>query len=199
MFNKPRGCITACADPRHKTVMDYIPECEREGLFPVGRLDKDTEGLLILTDDGKFCHHVNDPEHRVEKTYFFWAKGTLTDEKIKALEEGVNIRIIKDHLTAPAKIEKLSEATMRDISHLLDEEPMKLKHTKLGDIPITSGKITITEGKKHQVKKMANAVGMQIVYLERVAVESVWLDENLPRGKFRPLTEEELQKIGMKI
>lgn len=196
MFNKPRGCITACSDPRHKTVMDYIPEDEREGLFPVGRLDKDTEGFLILTDDGKFCFHVNEPEHHVEKTYFFYARGTLDDEKIKALEEGVNIRIVKDHLTAPAKIEKLGEATFRDIAHLLDEDEAKLRLTRRGDIPVTAGKITITEGKKHQVKKMAKAVGMYIVYLERVAVAGIPLDEDLPRGEFRPLTEEELQKIG---
>lgn len=195
MFNKPRGCITACFDERKKTVMDYIPEEEREGLFPVGRLDKDTEGFLILTDDGGFCFHVNNPEHRVEKTYVFWARGVLDAEKIALLEGGVSISQKKERLTAPAVVEKLGEATLRDIAHLLDEDMNKLRHTRRGDIPITKCRITITEGKKHQVKRMAKAVGMEIVYLERVAISGVALDETLPRGSFRPLRQEELEKI----
>ncbi len=195
MFNKPRGCITACTDERQLTVMDYIPEGEREGLFPVGRLDKDTEGFLILTDDGKFCFHVNEPISNVEKTYFFWARGSLDEEKIKKLENGVNIYADKGILTAPARAEKIGEATYRDIAHLIMEDPLKLKLTRRGDIPVTAVKITITEGKKHQVKRMAKAVGMHVVYLERIAISSVKLDESLPRGKFRPLSEEEIAII----
>ena len=196
MFNKPRGCITACRDERQKTVMDYLPEAEREGLFPVGRLDKDTEGFLILTDDGKFCFHINEPKEHTEKTYFFYAKGELTDEKIKALEKGVSIYVEEDRLTAPAKAEKLHTKTMREIAHLMEEsERPRLKNTRKGDVPVTAGKITITEGKKHQVKRMVKAVGMHVVYLERIAIGSVKLDESLRRGEYRPLTDEELRTL----
>lgn len=195
MFNKPRGCITACSDARHKTVMDYIPENEREGLFPVGRLDKDTEGFLILTDDGKFGFRVSEPKSLIEKTYFFWAKGTLDEEKIKRLEEGVGIYNDPDMITAPARVKKICEAKLRDISHLLDEDEAKLRLTKRGDVSVTGAMITITEGKKHQVKRMALAVGLRIVYLERVAISGVFLDKTLPRGEFRPLSEDEISKI----
>lgn len=196
MFNKPRGCITACSDARHKTVMDYIPESERKGLYPVGRLDKDTEGLLLLTDDGKFCFYVNEPKSLVNKTYLFWARGALDEEKIRRLEQGVDIYNDGKMLTAPARAEKIAEATLRDISDLLDEDPLKLKLTRRGDVPVTAVKITITEGKKHQVKRMAMAVGMRIVYLKRIAINGVMLDESLSAGEFRELTEQELEIIS---
>jgi 16S rRNA pseudouridine516 synthase len=175
--------------------MDYIPENEREGLFPVGRLDKDTEGFLILTDDGKFGFRVSEPKSLIEKTYFFWAKGTLDEEKIKRLEEGVGIYNDPDMITAPARVKKICEAKLRDISHLLDEDEAKLRLTKRGDVSVTGAMITITEGKKHQVKRMALAVGLRIVYLERVAISGVFLDKTLPRGEFRPLSEDEISKI----
>ena len=195
MFNKPKGCVTACSDERHKTVMDYFPESERAGLFPIGRLDKDTEGFLIITDDGQLCCHVALPEHRVEKTYFFWAKGELDDEKLKRLESGVDIQASELHRTAPARAEKVAVSTYRDIRDLLDEDPIRLKLTKRGDVKVTACKITITEGKKHQVKKMAMAVGMRIVYLKRVAIAGVELDPSLALGEYRELTDSELSAI----
>ena len=195
MLNKPRGCITACSDERHKTVMDLFPDDEREGLFPVGRLDKDTEGFLIITDDGQFSYHVTTPEREVEKTYRFFAKGTLDEKKLEKLERGVDIMTSVVHKTAPAKAEKLGESTFRDIAEYLDCDPAKLKYTRHGDVPVTEVKITITEGKKHQVKKMAMAVGMRIVYLERIAISGVSLDKSLKRGEYRPLTREEVELI----
>lgn len=197
MFNKPKGCITACSDERHKTVMDYFPEDERSGLFPVGRLDKDTEGFLIITDDGRFSFRVASPEHETEKTYLFYAKGTLDEEKLKRLESGVDISApsVPVHKTAPAKVEKIGELTLRDIADVLDEDSAKLRLTRKGDVPVTAVKITITEGKKHQVKKMAMAVGMRIVYLERIAIGGVKLDKNLGRGEYRPLTSDEIAAI----
>ena len=195
MFNKPRGCITACSDERHKTVMDYFPDSEREGLFPVGRLDKDTEGFLIITDDGQLSYRVTTPESEISKTYFFYAKGELDEKKIKMLEDGVDIMASTVHKTAPARAEKVGELTFRDIAEHLDCDPAKLKYTRHGDVPVTAVKITITEGKKHQVKKMAMAVGMRIVYLERIAIAGVPLDTSLKRGEYRPLTEEEIEKI----
>ena len=199
MFNKPRGCITACSDTRHKTVMDYIPENERKGLFPVGRLDKDTEGFLILTDDGKFGFRVSEPKSLIEKTYFFFAKGTIDAEKIKRLEEGVRIYNDPSMITAPARVKKVCEAKLRDIAHLTDEDEVKLRLTKRGDVSVTGVMITITEGKKHQVKRMALSVGLRIVYLERIGISGVFLDKTLPRGEFRPLTEQEISKIKENI
>ena len=87
MFNKPSGCITARRDERHKTVMDYFPEEKRDLIFPVGRLDKDTEGFLLVTNDGQLFHELMMPERKVSKTYFFWAKGTITEDKISELDE----------------------------------------------------------------------------------------------------------------
>ena len=196
MFNKPRGCITACSDARHKTVMEYLPESEREGLFPVGRLDKDTEGFLILTDDGGFCYRVASPTSGISKTYFFWATGALDEEKIKRLESGVRIFQGREELTAPAKAEKVGEATLKDIAHLTDEDPVRLRLTKRGDVPVTAVKLTVTEGKKHQVKRMALAVGLRIVYLERIAISTVPLDKSLERGKYRQLSEDEVEQIA---
>ena len=195
MFNKPAGYITACSDARHRTVMELIPEGEREGLFPVGRLDKDTEGLLLLTDDGNFCFRVNMPESKIDKTYFFWAKGTVTDEELERLESGVTIYDKGGELTAPAKAKRVEVARMRDIVHLLTEDAARIRNTKLGDVPVTAVELTITEGKKHQVKRMARAVGLKVLYLERIAVATVKLDRTLARGEYRPLTENEIQSI----
>ena len=195
MFNKPRGCITACSDERHKTVMDYFPEGEREGLFPVGRLDKDTEGFLIITDDGPLSFRVTNPESEIEKTYFFYAKGELDEEKIKRLEGGVDIMASSVHKTAPAKAEKVGECTFRDIAHLLDCDPARLKYTRHGDVPVTAVKITITEGKKHQVKRMIRYTGPKVVYLKRLSMDSLTLDDTLPAGSYRALTEEEISLL----
>ena len=195
MFNKPAGYITACSDARHRTVMELIPEGEREGLFPVGRLDKDTEGLLLLTDDGNFCFRVNMPESKIDKTYFFWAKGTVTDEELERLESGGTIYDKGGELTAPAKAKRVEVARMRDIVHLLTEDAARIRNTKLGDVPVTAVELTITEGKKHQVKRMARAVGLKVLYLERIAVATVKLDRTLARGEYRPLTENEIQSI----
>ena len=196
MFNKPRGCITACRDERHKTVMDYFPREEREGLFPVGRLDKDTEGFLIITDDGQLSFRVTSPEHEIEKTYVFYARGELDRDKIKRLETGVDIMASELHRTAPARAEKLGEATLGDIAELISDDPARIRLTRKADVPVTAVKITITEGKKHQVKKMAMAVGMRIVYLERVAIGGVMLDKGLKRGEYRPLSEDEIALIS---
>ena len=101
MFHKPRGCITAVTDPTHKTVMEYFADEKVEGLHPVGRLDKDTEGLLLITNDGKWNQEIMHPENHVPKTYFFWALGDLDEEKIHLIENGVDLR----GMTAkPAKI-----------------------------------------------------------------------------------------------
>ena len=111
MFNKPSGCITARRDERHKTVMDYFPQEKRDLIFPVGRLDKDTEGFLLVTNDGQLFHELMMPERKVSKTYFFWAKGTITEDKISELESGAAIYPDKSELTAPAILKIVSAST----------------------------------------------------------------------------------------
>ena len=199
MFNKPRGCVTARCDPRHKTVMDYIKEEDKDGLFPIGRLDKDTEGFLILTDDGSLCNRINLPESNVTKTYRFYSKCHLEKEDMERLCSGVSIASIKDRLTASASATILGYKTMKDIADLLDEERIvRIKNTRMGERPVTHAQIIITEGKKHQVKKMIGAVGGYVLYLERVAIGGLSLDHTLKRGEYRSMTEDELAMIFVK-
>ena len=157
MFHKPRGCITARRDARHATVMDYFPEERRDELFPVGRLDKDTEGFLLVTDDGDLCFELMSPENEIPKTYFFWALGTLREEKIKEIESGISIYKGRDFETAPAKIHISHTATLADIKPLLSDEDAKMSR-KRGEMQVTAAYITITEGKYHQIKQMLYAV-----------------------------------------
>ena len=194
MFHKPRGCITACADERHKTVMDYFSDVSDAELFPVGRLDKDTEGLLLITDDGVLCHDLLMPENKVEKTYFFWAKGTLSDGKKEELERGAAIYPGKEDLTAPARLEILKIGTLSDIRDILCEDDLKTANRR-PDLPAFSGLLTITEGKKHQVKRMLKYAGCKVLYLKRLRIGALSLDESLPLGSYRELTENELELL----
>ena len=199
MFNKPKGCITACSDARHKTVMDYFPESERTGLFPIGRLDKDTEGLLIVTDDGQLSFKIANPESKISKTYVFYATGEATEEKIERLRGGVIIDTKIGEIMASAEAELLGIFKMSDIADTVSDAPARIRGTRSGSVPVCRVKITITEGKKHQVKKMALAVGLRVIYLERIAISSLKLDKDLPRGEFRPLREDELSALGYSI
>ena len=194
MLHKPRGCVTARRDDRHKTVMDYFPEEKRDILFPVGRLDRDTEGLLLVTDDGALCYDLLMPEKHVTKTYFFWAQGILSEEKIREIEGGVNIYRNCEEPTAPAEITITGQSTMRAIKDLLCEDDSKVSNRR-GDLPVTSGIIRITEGKKHQVKRMIRYGGCRVVYLKRLAMGSLALDESLAPGEYRPLTEDEVTAL----
>ncbi|MBR2466106.1 MAG: pseudouridine synthase [Clostridia bacterium] len=192
MFNKPVGCITARRDERHKTVMDYFPEEKRDVLFPVGRLDGDTEGFLLVTDDGELCYKLLRPEHHIPKTYFFIATGALGDEKIALLEGGVKIYKNSDLITSPAKIEDVRALTYKDIAEHLPEKERRMSERR-ASLPAVSAFITITEGKKHQVRRMLRHVGCKIVYLKRVKMGELSLDAGLPLGKYRSLTAEELE------
>lgn len=194
IFNKPKGCVSARRDERHKTVMDYFPEEYREKYFIIGRLDKDTEGLLILTEDGKLSHKLTSPESKIEKTYFFWAHGIPDENKLRELENGVKIYKNRDSLTEKAEIKLCETRTLKEIIHLISTDSAKLMN-KYKDTPVVSGIIKITEGKKHQVKRMIRYTGAKVVYLERVAIGSLKLDSSLKRGDYRPLTEEELKLL----
>jgi pseudouridine synthase len=135
MFHKPKGAITARRDERHKTVMDYFPECDRDILFPVGRLDKDTEGLLIVTDDGAFTYRLLSPESGISKTYFFYAQGVLSPDMIAKIESGINIYTHKDFETAPAKITVTETKTLREIKEYLSGKDTRVENRR-GDMAV---------------------------------------------------------------
>lgn len=163
MLNKPQGYVSATDDDKESTVLDLLPEEERRlGLFPCGRLDKNTLGLVILTNDGENAHKLLSPKHHVSKIYAFESKLPLSCDDIVALEKGIDIG---GYFTKPCKIE------MNDDTH---------------------GKITLTEGKYHQIKRMLEAVDNKIIYLERIAFGGIELDPSLERGQWRYLTNDEL-------
>ena len=195
MLNKPKGVITARRDERHRTVMDLFPEEDRDILFPVGRLDKDTEGFLIVTDDGAFTYKLLSPESGVAKTYFFYAQGIPDGEKLGELTDGVSIYRNRSDKTAPAKIRLTEQKTLREISAFIDFDAKALL-SRRGDMPCVGGYITITEGKKHQVKRMIRYAGAKVVYLKRVSIGGVSLDESLQLGKYREMTNEEIQTLS---
>lgn len=165
MLNKPEGYVSATEDGREKTVLDLLPEpLSRMELFPCGRLDKNTLGLMILTNDGEGAHRVLSPKHHVPKLYRFKTLSLLKEEDVKRLEGGTDIG---GYITKPCKI------------------------TLDGD----GGVIELTEGKYHQIKRMAESVGNKITYLERISFGGVMLDKNLGRGQWRYLTPDEEEKI----
>lgn len=163
MLNKPEGYVSATEDTREATVLSLLGERERQlGLFPCGRLDKNTLGLLILTNDGELCHKLLSPKNHVSKVYYFTAERRVTEDDRLRLESGVKI---DGELTKPASL-------------ALSEDGM-------------SGHLTITEGRFHQVKLMLEAVCNKVTYLERVEFAKISLDSTLPHGGWRYLTADE--------
>lgn len=172
MPNKPAGVISATEDQGCQTVVDLIKDKKRKDLFPVGRLDKDTEGLLLITNDGALAHRLLSPKKHVDKCYFARICGKVTEEDVRSFEKGVNIGSQEQpEITMPGKLEII---TSDDISKI---------------------RLTIQEGKFHQVKRMFQAVGKEVIYLKRLRMGTLILDENLGIGEYRPLTKEELEKL----
>lgn len=167
ILHKPSGVITATEDPRHETVLDLFDEQDKnKGIAPVGRLDKDTEGLLILTTDGKLAHSLLSPKKHVSKIYYAKVEGKVVEEDITKFEEGI---ILGDGANCmPAKLEIIKSD---EISEVL---------------------ITLEEGKFHQVKRMMERVGKHVVYLKRIQMGNLILPEDLPLGEYRALTDAEL-------
>ena len=162
LLNKPDGYVSATEDGREKTVLDLLDdEHRRLGLFPCGRLDKNTLGLVILTNDGDNAHRLLSPKHHVAKVYVFESMLPLSNDDIKALESGVDIG---GYFTKPCTIEMLDD---------------------------THGKITLVEGKYHQIKRMLEAVDNKIIYLERISFGGIVLDASLERGMWRYLNDDE--------
>lgn len=172
MLNKPNGVISATEDKVHKTVIDLLGDEYRTfEVFPVGRLDIDTEGLLLLTNDGVLSHNLLSPNKHVDKKYYVELEKLLTKMDIDKLEKGVEL---KDFTTKDSKVEIIENG----------EESDKIRVY-----------ITISEGKFHQVKRMFKAVGNEVKYLKRVKMGTLSLDENLKLGEYRELTEDELTKL----
>lgn len=195
-FYKPAGCVSARRDAEHPTVMDYFPPGERETLFPLGRLDKNTEGLLLVTDDGKLNHRLLDPENHVEKQYLFWAAGELGEGEIAQLESGVHLKGLPQP-TKPAKVKILHTSVLGEIPVPVFPHCRELAETDPA-APAVCGCLWLTEGKRHQVKRMLEAVGCTVVYLKRLAFAGITLDETLFPGEYRPLTPAELALINVK-
>lgn len=194
MFNKPAGYITARKDTVNKTVFDFFDDANMNGVFHVGRLDKDTEGLLLLTNDGEFEHQLMYPQKHVEKTYFFWALGSLDAEDRKQLEQGIYIGK-SEILTKPAKIEVQKCGIYKELKHEMAIENLYNIDSNHYNQPVVSGYLTISEGRKHQVKRMLKAVGCYVVYLKRISIAGLMLDESLEKGQYRSLTEVEIQEL----
>ena len=174
MFYKPSGCVCALRDAMHHTVIDYFPDDYKKRLLIAGRLDKDTEGVLFLTDDGAFIHHLMSPKKHVDKTYYFEAEGRLDPQAVEIAAKGMDIG--DDTPLRPAKLEILTNDTVR-----------------------SSGILTICEGRYHQVKRMVHLLGAEVVRLKRLAIGSISLDEALEPGQFRALTDSELEALHYKI
>lgn len=169
MLNKPSGYVSSTDDNTAPTVLSLLKGAPGKDLFPVGRLDKDTEGLLLITNDGALAHRLLSPRHHVDKTYFVRADGAVTEDDCSRLEAGVDIG--EDRLTLPARAALLSSG------------------------PVSEVELTIHEGKFHQVKRMFQAVGKPVLYLRRLSMGSLTLDETLPPGQYRPLREEEIAAL----
>ena len=169
MLNKPAGVISATEDSNAVTVLDLLKDENTKGLFPVGRLDKDTVGLLLITNDGELSHRLLSPRKHVEKCYYVELAEAIDKEDIKRLGEGVDIG--DDELTLPAKVEAIS--------------PTKIY-------------LTITEGRYHQVKRMMQAIDNEVTYLKRVSFGSLELDKGLAEGEYRRLDDDELLMLQIK-
>lgn len=169
MLNKPSGVISATEDNRHRTVVDLLPLEWANKVHPVGRLDIDTEGLLLLTNDGQLSHNLLSPKKKVEKEYYARIAGIVQPEHIGCFAEGITLD--DGYVTLPAKLEILSSAAVSEV------------------------KVTITEGKFHQVKRMFAALGFKVVYLKRIRMGSLLLDEKLVPGAYRELTATELAAL----
>jgi 16S rRNA pseudouridine516 synthase len=169
MLHKPAGVISASEDRRERTCVDLIDETRRRDLFPVGRLDRDTEGLLLITNDGDLCHRLLTPSRHVDKVYYARISGKVTGEDVRGFASG--LQVDTDFRAMPAQLRILRSDSVSEVE------------------------IVIREGKFHQIKRMFRAVGKEVLYLKRLSVGSLTLDPALQPGAWRRLTAEELAEL----
>ena len=208
MLNKPAGIISASTDDREKTVVDIISDKKRRDLFPVGRLDRDTVGLLLITNDGRLSQKLLAPGKHVDKVYLVRVTGKVDEDDIKAFMEGIDIG--DEKLTKPSKLEIKRIGMYNTEAQLFVKndafDPMAYTETdamnsSLADAPritelVTEAEVTLTEGRFHQIKRMFSERGHEVVYLKRLSMGSLKLDETLAEGEYRKLTEEELKALS---
>ena len=172
MMNKPQGVISATEDTKHRTVLDLLDDFARtKEVFPVGRLDIDTHGLLLLTNDGQLAHALLSPKRHVDKTYLAQVEGIMSQEDVDTFAKGIPL---KDFTCQPAKLEILSVDSVKNQSLV---------------------RVTIAEGKFHQVKRMVAYCGKEVVDLQRLTMGTLVLDDNLKLGEWRRLTKGELEEL----
>lgn len=169
LLYKPAGCVSATKDNVHQTVLDYISSDRKGELFPVGRLDLDTEGLLLITNDGELAHQLLSPGRHVPKTYYAKINGKVTQEDAEVFTRGIDIG--EEKPTLPAVLRILTAGEVSEIE------------------------LTICEGKFHQVKRMFHAIGKEVTYLKRISMGSLVLDKTLPVGGSRRLTKTEIEEL----
>lgn len=193
MLYKPAGVVTAVTDRKEKTVMDLLPGVRRSDLSPVGRLDRDTEGLLLITNDGALSHRLLSPKHHVEKVYYAEIEGKVTEEDCLAFREGLDIG--DETLTLPAELEILPDGPSEQSG---DEAAVKSAQADDAEDcesrsaePKSRVKVTVTEGRFHQIKRMFEARQKRVAYLKRLSMGPLVLDESLKKGEWRRLTPEE--------
>jgi 16S rRNA pseudouridine516 synthase len=175
MLNKPQGVVSATEDNRDRTVLDLLDsEYAHFELFPVGRLDKDTEGLLLLTNDGKLAHNLLSPRKHVPKTYYAQVEGAVDAQDIAAFSQGVTLDDGYETMPAELRIGRMGDPAQGQLSEI---------------------ELTIMEGKFHQVKRMFQAVGKRVVFLKRLSMGPLVLDTELPVGSYRELEEAELGRL----
>ncbi len=172
MLYKPAGVVSATHDNVSRTVLELITDQKCKDLFPVGRLDKDTEGLLLITNDGELAHQLLSPKKHVDKVYYARVRGRVTEEDRLRFLQGVDIK--EEELTMPAYLTILSSAEISEVE------------------------LTLHEGRFHQVKRMFEAVGKEVIYLKRLSMGSLILDPELKPGEYRELTEQELAGLKNK-
>ena len=187
MLNKPAGVVSATVDNNDRTVIDLIDSERKKDLFPVGRLDKDTVGLLIITNDGKLAHSLLSPVKHIDKKYFARVEGIITEEHIKRFKEGLKLK--DGTLTKPAQLKIIKSDNAKSENEELDNS--KLENEKSNNI--SDVEITICEGKYHQIKRMIACIGGKVIYLKRLSMGRLELDENLHEGEYRRLTEDEIK------
>ena len=168
LLNKPQGVVSATEDKKYPTVLDLIADKKRKDLFPVGRLDLDTEGLLLITNDGDLAHRLLSPKKHVDKVYYARCRGTVREGAAEEFARGIHLP--DGLLCLPA------ELTVLSYDRIQDESEIRLR---------------IREGKFHQVKRMMEAVGCPVFFLKRLSMGPLVLDENLKPGEYRPLTDTE--------
>lgn len=187
MFNKPYGCVCARRDDKHLTVMDYFKELNNPNLSPVGRLDRETEGLLLITDDGKFNQLMTNPANKIEKTYEFIVMGDISDSDKEKLENGVYLTG-SEKITAPAKLNIIDKKVLSEVMNSLHPEIQESIKNNPKDTLVTLGTISVTEGRKHQVRRMMRAVGCYVIKLKRISMGEYVLNNNLISEEYIQLT-----------